>query len=309
MNFHEQGVRLLRLLTRPPRSPIVQTTVYFAVLSLVAALGIIYVPMIGDALASATANRSASGSGAMRVLLTSPTGAAGDQILFDLRMAIVMAATMLVTIPFSWGYMSVRERGGYDKSVVQTLVALPVVVAAIMMIVQSSLALAFALAGVAAAVRFRNTLKDVADATYVFLAIGIGIAAGTGSWTAALVMSAAFTYISVLLWRCNFGDCEIPVIASTANGQRKAPAIRGRVTVDAHDEGAREAVEQVLTGSAKRWKLRRKRNIDAGGMRLVYGVRLNRSGTVELLSNSLLALAAAGVRDPKFTPRFSSSNG
>ena len=35
-------------------------------------------------------------------------------------------------------------------------------------------------AGVVAAVRFRNTLRDTKDAVYVFLAVGIGLAWGRG---------------------------------------------------------------------------------------------------------------------------------
>jgi hypothetical protein len=60
---------------------------------------------------------------------------------------------------------------------VQLLIILPLVVAGIVVLVKDSLALAFSLAGIVAAVRFRNTLDDSKDAVYVFLATGVGLAA------------------------------------------------------------------------------------------------------------------------------------
>src|SRR2546430_8006441 len=76
--------------------------------------------------------------------------------------------------------MLTKQRQGYDPSVVQTVILLPVAVAGIVAVVQNSLVLAFSLAGLAAAVRFRNTLKDSKDAVYIFVAMGVGLAGGGG---------------------------------------------------------------------------------------------------------------------------------
>jgi len=73
-------------------------------------------------------------------------------------------------------------------------------------IVQNSVALAFALAGVVAAVRFRNTLKDTKDAVYIFLAIGVGLAAGVQYVDMALIVSVFFNITIIGLWATNFGN-------------------------------------------------------------------------------------------------------
>jgi hypothetical protein len=212
-------------------------------------------------------------------------------------MLVVMAGTLLITIPFSWGYMSVRERAGYEQSVVQTLVVLPVVVAAIMMVIQNSLALAFALGGVAAAVRFRNTLKDVADATYVFLAIGLGIAAGSGALTGAFVMAAMF----------NYGLCPSHEAAGPDTDPEEAPArgkrLRGEVILRVRDDAARTAAEGVLSTAAQRWKLRRASQAPDGATLLHYGVRLKRSTSPETMAAAFGEQAAAGVGLSRFVPR------
>jgi hypothetical protein len=86
--------------------------------------------------------------------------------------AVAMIAAVLLAIPVAWVYQLTRAKEGYQQSVVQLLIILPIVVAGIVVLVKFSLALAFSLAGIVAAVRFRNALDDSKDAVYVFLAIG-----------------------------------------------------------------------------------------------------------------------------------------
>ena len=97
-----------------------------------------------------------------------------------------MLAAAAVALPVAWIYTLTRSKRGYQQSVVQLLIILPVVVAGILVMVKYSLTLAFSLAGIAAAVRFRNSLDDSKDAVYVFLVTGIGMAAGLKESTEGL---------------------------------------------------------------------------------------------------------------------------
>jgi hypothetical protein len=117
-----------------------------------------------------------------------------------------MLTALLVVLPVSWVYMLTKQRSGYDQSVVQTVIILPMTVAATVILVQNSLALAFTLAAIVAAVRFRNTLKDTKDAVYIFLALAVGVAAGVFSPTVAAVMSIMFNIIVLALWQLNVGN-------------------------------------------------------------------------------------------------------
>lgn len=92
--------------------------------------------------------------------------------------ALMLIGTILLMMPVSWVYMSARQIQGHNQSVVQTLIILPLVVAGIVLIVRDSLALAFSLAGVVAAVRFRISLRDTRDVVFIFLSIAVGFAAG-----------------------------------------------------------------------------------------------------------------------------------
>jgi hypothetical protein len=120
--------------------------------------------------------------------------------------AVSMLAALAIMVPVTWVYMLTRRHRGYEESVVHTLLILPVTVTGIVMIVQSSVALAFSLAGIVAAVRFRTTLDDTKDAVYVFLAIGVGIASGVQAVGIALALSLIFNLVVLTLWGTRFGN-------------------------------------------------------------------------------------------------------
>ena len=202
---------------------------------------------------------------------------------------LITIGALVLGLPVAWIYMYTR-RLRFDPSLVQSVIILPMVIAGIVVIVKNSIALAFSLAGIVAAVRFRNTLKDPKDAVYIFLAIGIGIAAGVHALDVALVMSLLFNTVVLLLWRFNLatiyggelqkdllsvGDRSL-LLAETArardalkwrlgseNGSKDADGILLVHSDDA--EGARRSVELLLTETAREWQiidnLRRRRGI------------------------------------------------
>ena len=118
---------------------------------------------------------------------------------------LVTLGALALVLPVAWVY-TFTKRLRYDPSLVQSVIILPIVVTGILLIVKNSLALAFSLAGIVAAVRFRNTLKDPKDAVYIFLALGIGIAAGVQALDVGLVMSLVFNVMVLLLWKFNVGS-------------------------------------------------------------------------------------------------------
>src|SRR6059058_5062417 len=128
------------------------------------------------------------------------------QSVFWLVVAII--AAIIVSLPVSWVYMAVRGGDEYDQSLVNTIIVLPMIVTGIVIIVQNSLALAFSLAGIAGAVRFRNSLKSSGDALFILLSVGVGLAAGIGAIELAAVISIAFNYCFAALWITEYGERE-----------------------------------------------------------------------------------------------------
>jgi uncharacterized protein DUF4956 len=136
-------------------------------------------------------------------------GASGPVMAPPVALALTTALCMLgaffLMLPVSWVYILTRQKKGFRQSVVQTLIILPIVVAGVVLLVKNSIALAFSLGGIVAAVSFRNTLRDTKDAVYIFLAIGVGLAAGVQVMSAAAVMSFLFNVIVLVFWHTDFG--------------------------------------------------------------------------------------------------------
>lgn len=121
------------------------------------------------------------------------------QLLFASLGAIIL------TVPVSWVYFTTSRQSVIDQSFLQTIMILPIVVTGISMIVLNSIALAFSLAGIVAAVRFRFALDQPSDAMYIFVAIGIGLGAGIGALGVAVVISATFCYATLVIWKLEYG--------------------------------------------------------------------------------------------------------
>lgn len=117
---------------------------------------------------------------------------------------LAMVSSVLLALPVAWVYVLTRAKRGFQQSVVQTLVILPTVVAGVVALVKDSLALAFGLAGIVAAVRFRTALDDSKDAVYIFMVTGVGLAAAVDLPVAAAI-SIVFNAVILLLWYTDFG--------------------------------------------------------------------------------------------------------
>lgn len=133
---------------------------------------------------------------------------------------IILLGVLALMLPVSWVYMSTRYSKSHDQQVAQILIFLPLVVAGIVLVVQNSLALAFSLAGVVAAVRFRSTLRDARDLVFIFLAIAVGFAGGVQSLILGAIVSVLFNFLLILTWRYDFGRS---VLEPTPASQWKAP--------------------------------------------------------------------------------------
>ena len=142
---------------------------------------------------------------------------------------IIMTGVLALMLPVAWVYMATRyDKGGPDQQVAQVLIFLPLVVAGIVLVVQNSLALAFSLAGVVAAVRFRSTLRDARDVVFIFLAIAVGFAGGVQTLILGAIVSVLFNFVLLFTWRYDFGRSVLePTAASQWNAPLKALAKRG----------------------------------------------------------------------------------
>jgi hypothetical protein len=157
-------------------------------------------------------------------------GAAAPVIIAPMQALFASLAACALALPVAWTYTYTRRAQGFSQSVAHALVLLPTVVAAITVLVKESLPLAFALAGIVAAVRFRNTLEDSKDAVFVLLATAIGLASGV-SPAVGSVLSIVFVLVVLVLWTADFAREPAALEGERAKRQlERAMAIANRTS-------------------------------------------------------------------------------
>lgn len=92
-------------------------------------------------------------------------------------------------------YKNSRKKAFYSKDMAITLAALPVIIATIMIAMQSSLIVSLGMVGSLSIIRFRNALKNALDLTFVFWAVSVGIVNGVGLKILASLLCVAMTLL------------------------------------------------------------------------------------------------------------------
>jgi hypothetical protein len=191
-----------------------------------------------------------------------PAAAALDEITLAVTVAVAMSAAALLSLPVAWVYLLTRAKRGYQQSVVQLLVVLPTVVSGVVLLVKYSVALAFSLAGIVAAVRFRNSLDDSKDAVYVFLATAIGLASAV-NLPVATVLSIGFNALALAMWYTDFGSSPMELdgrIAERKLQRAKQLSRTGTFVARMDEEVLRNMSNEQLEGLAERAWRRAKAN-------------------------------------------------
>ncbi|MFL5487908.1 MAG: DUF4956 domain-containing protein [Gemmatimonadaceae bacterium] len=215
---------LIDVITLKSEKPMRRLLAYYGVLAIIVLLLVYLFPGFLDRVSAKGLTEVSEGPTVLQDALSgNPTakvlvpGSLGD---VSITTVMILLGTIALMLPVTWVYMSARPIPGHSQTIVQTLLFLPLVVAGIVFIVQNSLALAFSLAGVMAAVRFRTTLRDTRDVVYIFLSIVVGFSAGVQSLAVGALVSIVFNLVILITWRYDYGR---NVLTPTANSQWAGP--------------------------------------------------------------------------------------
>ena len=203
---------------------------------------------------------------------------------------VALVLAFAVTLPLTWVYAWTHPPKNYSQTFVHTLLVIPVAISLVVFLVKGSLALAFSLAGIVAAVSFRTSLKETMDAVYLFMVIGIGLAAGTQLTTVAYLASLAFVTITLGVWKTNYG-AQPPVLSGWrivspdhSDQTSKAKAITTgnpyNARIEVHTtkvKTAQKATAQILKSETKQWQVADVIEKEDGTAIVVYDVALKQS--------------------------------
>ncbi|GLY02617.1 MULTISPECIES: DUF4956 domain-containing protein [Actinoplanes] len=177
--------------------------------------------------------------------------------------AIALSLSFLLSAFIAWVYRFTHRNVSYSQSYVQTLVILGMLIALIMLVVGSNIARAFALVGALSVVRFRNAIKETRDVGFIFLVMGVGMAAGTRFYTLAIVAAVSISLIILVMYRFNW---------FAANVQRQV--VKVQVPPDGNYT---QNIQDVLIAHTSEFELVSIESIRGGALtELMYTVRLKK---------------------------------
>jgi hypothetical protein len=124
--------------------------------------------------------------------------------LIEVFVALGLSSVLLLLLAY---FYRQSHRGlSYSASFVHAMVLLGITVAMIMLIIGSNIARAFTLVGALSIIRFRNPVKDSRDVAFIFIAMAIGMAVGTGFYVAAVVFTLFASFMAYALTRFDIGS-------------------------------------------------------------------------------------------------------
>jgi anti-anti-sigma factor len=175
-----------------------------------------------------------------------------SQPLFELSKLIVAAIIGMLVTAVHRTYRSEREA---NPTLDQAQVLLCVAGALMMIIIGTSVARAFGIAGAASIIRFRTPIEDARDITVLFILMGLGMAAGLGGFALAGLGTLFLCAMLPILNAFSSQKPRIMLVEVTASG-RDFPfdAVQqvfalSKVTFEPREvsQGAQAAVEYLVT--------------------------------------------------------------
>lgn len=117
--------------------------------------------------------------------------------IMNILLLIVLAC--LVGVYIFMVYKLSSKSAFYSKDLNVTIAGMPLIVAAIMIAMQSNLLVSLGMVGALSIVRFRNAVKNPMDLLYLFWSISAGIIVGVGLYVLAFVLCIVMTILLLVL--------------------------------------------------------------------------------------------------------------
>lgn len=185
-----------------------------------------------------------------------------NYITSDLLSAVVcMAVSLILGIAIALTYM---YKSNYTKSFVITLILLPAIVQAVILLVNGNIGTGIAVAGAFALIRFRSIAGSAKDICTIFLAMAAGLASGIGEVFFGLIFVAVVCVAYIIIK-------VIPFAENKSNNNRML-----KITVP-EDMDYDNAFDEILKNYTSKYDLEQVKTTNMGSMfHLTYHIILNK---------------------------------
>lgn len=187
-----------------------------------------------------------------------------------------LSIALICSIIIAAVYRVTYKGPSYSTQFVNSLILLSLITAVVIMVIGNNLATAFGLVGAMSIIRFRTAVRDVQDIVFIFFSLGIGLAAGVGLGSLAII---ATLFISVVVF---------VVIATDIN----APKKRDYMLQLAHSTDRDKEIDSVLSKYCKEFRLMSYQTSDSSDrIQSYYHVRIRSKADHKDLVSDLKSLS------------------
>ena len=135
-----------------------------------------------------------------------------QSIIFTLVVAV------LIGVYIFWVYKLSSKAAFYSRDLNITIAGMPLIVATMMIAMQSNLIVSLGMVGALSIVRFRTAVKNPLDLLYLFWSISAGIICGVGLKALALLLCIMMTILILVLQMLpNFKPSSVLVIRAASD--------------------------------------------------------------------------------------------
>ncbi|MCK5460781.1 DUF4956 domain-containing protein [Candidatus Gracilibacteria bacterium] len=124
-----------------------------------------------------------------------------------LQIVFLLGLSTVLGLIIAWTYHRTHRGFSFSQNFSNTLVLMTVITTLIIMIIGDNIARAIGIFGAFSIVRFRTAVKDARDTAFVFFALAVGLAIGTGSIPIGIVGTI---FVSALIFGLYFGNFAGP---------------------------------------------------------------------------------------------------
>lgn len=190
--------------------------------------------------------------------------------------AFNMAVTTALGIFIFFVYKRTFTGVLYSLSFNISILMVAMITSMIIMLIGSNLAISLGMVGALSIVRFRSAVKEPRDLAFLFWAIGVGLASGTGAFLIAAIGSVFLAAMIAAFGRAAYADSSYLLV------------LKGK-------EVDQKAAEQILKDYGIKHKLRMQ-NVSGSRVEITYEVFLKKQ-KARVLMEHLSGSGETGVED------------
>ena len=138
----------------------------------------------------------------------------------DLQVAdilICILITAMIAVYIFAVYRKINKKSFYNKNFNLSLLALAIIIAAIILTIQSNIVVSLGMVGALSIVRFRTAIKDPMDLVFLFWAISVGIICGAGFSVIAVIASVVVSIVIFFFSQVPSGRSSLVLLVNSSS--------------------------------------------------------------------------------------------